>query len=725
MPEILAPAGSRDSFEAALAAGADAVYLAMPRFGARAYAANFDLNEMREVIARAHLHGMKVYVTMNTILFEDETEEAFAQAKDLYEAGADALIVQDLGLMHMLKHRLPEMEVHASTQLSVNRPGQMEQLKKLGVTRVVLARECSLKEIESCAAVQDMETEVFVHGALCISYSGQCQFSAVRHGRSGNRGQCAQACRMRYTLEKDGKALDAPGEYLLSPRDLSVLDDLDKLTDAGVDSFKIEGRMKSPLYVYEAVENARLGRHRTRKDRLALAAAFSRGFTRGCMMSAQGREFMAMEAGNHQGISIGQVTGGSRSRIRIRLTMPLHQEDGLRFVWEKGSAGGHANFIYDSRGKLVHEAAPGQEVEIPVSEYVPAGADVRLTMDAARTRFVERKVQENSRQLTVTASVFNEGAGKPLILTLTAPDGTSVTCQSEPVQPATGRGLDAARLKKQIEKSGNSWADIQAVSLQVEEGIFLPVSAVNALRRQAVTRLEEKITATRTARETDYAWKPAAAKPMDGLLVEIQRPEQRLDGPGIWMSQFPIPGTVHKAPLYEDKGEVVSHLGEGRILDGMNISNSWAIAAAQEMGYEGVVLSEELSADQIRQTLEAYEKRYGQPASAAAVVYQKRRLMLMDHCPVNTLEKDGRRQGCSLCRQHKYVLKGMDGASQRLYGDPACHMQIFDEEPQDRIRELADIPCRAIRFTTESTEEAAGILAEATAVQPLSSSGGD
>ncbi|WP_301007531.1 peptidase U32 family protein, partial [Faecalibaculum rodentium] len=265
MPEILAPAGSRDSFDAALAAGADAVYLALPRFGARAYAANFTLEEVQEVIATAHLHGMKVYVTMNIILFEEEMEPAYRQARDLYEAGVDALIVQDLGLMHLLKHRLPALEVHASTQLSVNRPFQMEQLKKLNVRRVVLARECSLEQIRACARVQDMETEVFVHGALCISWSGQCQFSAIRHQRSGNRGQCAQACRMQYELLKDGHPVKTPGSFLLSPRDLSVLDDLDLLQTAGVDSFKIEGRMKSPLYVYEAVENARLGKKRSRE----------------------------------------------------------------------------------------------------------------------------------------------------------------------------------------------------------------------------------------------------------------------------------------------------------------------------------------------------------------------------------------------------------------------------------------------------------------------------
>ncbi|WP_276846989.1 peptidase U32 family protein [Faecalibaculum rodentium] len=722
MPEILAPAGSRDSFDAALAAGADAVYLALPRFGARAYAANFTLEEVQEVIATAHLHGMKVYVTMNIILFEEEMEPAYRQARDLYEAGVDALIVQDLGLMHLLKHRLPALEVHASTQLSVNRPFQMEQLKKLNVRRVVLARECSLEQIRACARVQDMETEVFVHGALCISWSGQCQFSAVRHQRSGNRGQCAQPCRMQYELLKDGHPVKTPGSFLLSPRDLSVLDDLDLLQTAGVDSFKIEGRMKSPLYVYEAVENARLGKKRSREDRLALAAAFSRGFTRGRMMDEHGSGLMAMKAGNHQGVSIGTVSGGSRDRVRIRLSMPLHQEDGLRFVWEQGSAGGHANFLYDRKGRLIREGAPGQEVEIPLSSFVPAGADVRLTVDARRTRMVQEQSLHPGRRLMVQAELENSGPGHPLILTLTTPDGHRVQAVSDPVQAATGRGLDAGRLRQQTEKSGDSWADIRVHRMNVPDGIFLPVSAVNRLRRQALENLRELLTAPRKAEETGCLWQPpVVSDTLPPLMVQIQKPGQRLETDAVWMSEFSIPGTVHKAALTEDSGEITTHLGQGRILDGMNISNSWAIAAAQEMGYAGVVLSEEMSEGQIRSTLQGYEQRYGTPAPAAAVVYQKRRLMLMDHCPVNTLERDGSRTGCSLCRRHSYVLQGMDGTSQQLYGNPFCHMQVFADEADNRLEELADLPFKVVRFTTETPQEAAAVMAEITRLQGVTS----
>lgn len=243
--EILAPAGNREALNAAFAASADAVYFGLPLFGARAFAKNFTLEEAKEIIENAHLAGKKIYVTMNTLLEEDQMEQAATWAKALHEMGVDALIIQDLGLIHLLHHRFPNLELHASTQLSITTPYQIEQLKKLGISRVVLAREATLDQIRACAKT-GMELEAFVHGAICISYSGQCRFSQVRYNRSGNKGACAQPCRMEYTLEENGKPINTEGNFLLSPKDLSLVHNVKDLVEAGVWSLKIEGRMKSP-----------------------------------------------------------------------------------------------------------------------------------------------------------------------------------------------------------------------------------------------------------------------------------------------------------------------------------------------------------------------------------------------------------------------------------------------------------------------------------------------
>ena len=356
--EVLAPAGNREALDAALAAGADAVYFALPMFGARAFAKNFSLSETREIILRAHLQGVKIYITMNTLLEEGQMEQAYDWARQLYEMGVDALIIQDLGFLHLLHERLPGLELHASTQLSVSKSWQIEKLRELGVKRVVLAREASLDEIRECAKT-GMELEAFVHGALCISWSGQCQFSRIRYNRSGNKGACAQPCRMEFTLLEDGKPVKTEGDYLLSPKDLSLLHEVDELEKAGVSSLKIEGRMKSPSYVFEAVSKAKKaqsGRKLTARDEKDLKVTFNREYTKGHTYLAKGKDLMNPVTSNHQGISIGKVLKTVRDKVVIRLFDDLHQNDGLRFETGKNAPGMRVNFLYDEKGKLILQA---------------------------------------------------------------------------------------------------------------------------------------------------------------------------------------------------------------------------------------------------------------------------------------------------------------------------------------------------------------------------------
>lgn len=698
------------SFEAALAAGADAVYLALPRFGARAYAANFTMGELKAAIAQAKLHNMKVYVTMNTILFEDEVEEAFQQVVDVYEAGADALIVQDLGLIHLIHHRLPEMKVHASTQLSVNRPEQMDRLKKLGVTRVVLARECSLEQIRQCAA-RDMETEVFVHGALCISWSGQCQFSAVRYDRSGNRGQCAQACRMEYDLTEDGKTLPTKGHYLLSPKDLSVLGNLDALKEMGVDSFKIEGRMKSPLYVYESVLAARK-QVLDKSDRLRLAAAFSRGFTPGHFTHTDGRHLMNFEAGNHQGIELGTVIGGTKDRVTIKLDRDLHQEDGLRFVWDEDSAGSHANFIWNEKGKLTSFMPAGKTAQVPASRYIPKGAKVRLTLDAARTKEVRELIGRTRRRQTIEADVLCKGPGYPLVL-----KAGDIIVESAPVSAAQKRPADAAMLREHLEKKSADWGVLRIKDVQLTGDIFINVKEINELRRHMLDKLEKEITRTPKAHVRSYEYKAPAVPQLRPVYVSVQKPDQIASDAAYYYSEFPLKNVHKKAAIYEEVGEFCAHLGNGKIVEGLNVSNSYGVAALLEMGYKGVVLSSELSEERACLLASAYEKRYGHKVPAIMPVYEKRRLMLMDYCPVNTVKKDGQRQDCHLCRMHRYELKGKDGSRQWLYGDPHCRMQVFDVNAQNRLDEMealheAGIDSFLVRMSDEDEKTSGSVISE-------------
>jgi putative protease len=678
MAEVLAPAGSQEAFEAALAAGADAVYLALEKYGARAYAPNFTEETLKTALEQAHLADVKVYAAMNTILFEGEVEDAFQQAVRLYEMGIDALIVQDLGLMHLLHERLPELEVHASTQLSVTSPEEIERLKQLGIKRVVLARECSLEQIEAAAAT-GMEVEVFVHGALCISYSGQCQFSAVRHGRSGNRGQCAQACRMEYELLKDGKPVKTDGPFLLSPRDISNVKDIEALEKAGVASLKIEGRMKSPAYVYSAVKAVKAKGKLSKAEQLDLMKTFSRTFSRGHLRQAYGKSLLDPAFNSHRGIEVGEVIAADRNRVTIRLHAPIDQGDGLRFEWAGGQEGCRINFLYDRKGKLISQGKAGDVVQADMKAYVPKGAMVRQTISARLESDVARSVQQAHPQAKLRGSLVCKAAGEDIEFKIWDPThSVSVSC---PSQKAQKRAMDENEIRRVLEATGNEWGTFEKLDVRVPADLFVSVKELKQLRRQALEQLKEARLQLPKANVRPYDFHPEK-KELSGLYMEIRKPEQLCDA--VCFSEFPIAGAASKGMLGKSGGLVTANLQEGKILGGMNITNSYGAAAALALGYEGVVLSEELDQENLEALARAFSSRYGFDIPALAPVYMRRRLMVMEHCPVNSALKDGTRKHCALCRQSHFELKGLDGKKVWLSGNPACQMELYDQQVQDR-----------------------------------------
>lgn len=712
--EILAPAGNREALNAAFAASADAVYFGLPLFGARAFAKNFTLEEAKEIIEKAHLAGKKIYVTMNTLLEEDQMEQAAAWAKALHEMGVDALIIQDLGLIHLLHHRFPNLELHASTQLSVTTPYQIEQLKKLGISRVVLAREATLEQIKACAQT-GMELEAFVHGAICISYSGQCRFSQIRYNRSGNKGACAQPCRMEYTLEENGKPILTDGNFLLSPKDLSLVHNIKDLVEAGVWSLKIEGRMKSPEYVYESVQAVRKGLNQeslSSQDLENMETTFHRGYTQGHTFEKKGLDLMNTKSSNHQGVRIGKVVGGSKDKVRIVLEKELHQGDGLRFGSSSEAAGGIANFIFDPKGKLVSHALPGQEVEIKCSAYVNPGMEVRKTSSALLQKKVEEAIRTTKVQSPIFLSLKAQSIGSPLILE--ASDGKSkVEVEGELLQEAKTAPSSYEQIERSLKKTGNTWAKVERIDIDLPQNAFISTKVLNEMRRTVLEKLEAKKQESQPIVEVEYGFHPQQPEPLPNI-VEIQQKQQNIED-GLWqISEFPLANTASKANLTHDEGLFVDHLGKGKIVESMNITNSYALAALLELGYQGAVLSGELSEKGRKEMLEAFKKRYGFEAPVMMTIYEKPRLMLMNHCPVNTAQKDGKRQNCALCRTNQYTLKGKDGKRALLYGNVDCQMQLFDENPINRIDEIAQLEKEGIHafrlaFSTENAQETKAI----------------
>lgn len=677
-PEILAPAGSKEALQAAIAAGCDAVYFGLPSFGARAFANNFTLSETEEIIKQCHLIGVKVYITMNTILFEDEIEEAYRMAKELHRMNVDALIIQDLGFIHLLHHRLPNLTLHASTQLSVSKPEMIDKLKELGVKRVVLARECTLDEIKACVNT-GMEIEVFVHGALCICYSGQCYFSSVKYNRSGNRGACAQPCRMQYSLLQDGKKI-LESKYLLSPRDLSLIDRVKQLEELGVVSLKIEGRMKNAAYVYESVSQTKkvLGnKTRTSEDKNNLMVTFNRGYTQGHAFNKRGHELMNVETCNHQGIVIGKVIAKKRKRIQIKLTESLSQNDGLRFGTEVGC---HVNYLYDQKGRLTNYMPAGTICEIEGPSNVKVQDIVRKTTSVLENEKVQKKIKDIKRQTPVNAHLSCSGIGYPLVCEITDGIHTVVVQTEDLATEAIKHSTDNVLLTKQMNKTKDSWAYFDRLTFELADNIYFSISSINDVRRHALAMLERKRNEECQVIEEAYTYQPPYSKTNYDIIEAQNRTQYKQDG-RLWVCEF----DKSKGDITSIQGDVVTQLGSAEIIDGMNITNSYGICALLELGYKQIVISDECSFENIETMMTAFKNRYGFDAPVLKTIYQRKRLMTMNHCMINTMLSDGQRKNCSLCHTHQFKIEGKDKNQYICIGDRNCHMRVFDNEIHDEI----------------------------------------
>lgn len=384
--ELLSPVGNQEMLYQAIHNGADAVYLSGVHYGARKFATNFTNEEIVEAIRYAHLYGVKVYVTVNTLVYETEIDGVVKYLDFLHQNGVDAVIMQDIGLIRITREMYPNLEIHASTQAhTYNREG-LKQWKEFGVKRVVLAREVSLEEIKKLDV--DIEKEIFVYGALCVSYSGNCLFSSLNGGRSGNRGECVGSCRLPYQLIKNNQVVATEGNYLLSTKELNTLGVIQELLEAGVTSFKIEGRMKSPAYVGYVTRLYRtlIDKYQNHEDPVLtslelmnLKKLFNREFTTGHLCGEQ--DIMNIKTPNHQGVEIGYVMGWNKYQIKIKLTGDdLRQNDGIRF--QKQDEGMAVNRLYNDKGLLVHEVLKGNVCFLDKKFKVEEGDRILKTVDS-------------------------------------------------------------------------------------------------------------------------------------------------------------------------------------------------------------------------------------------------------------------------------------------------------------------------------------------------------
>lgn len=507
MVELLAPAGSREALVAAVENGANAIYLAGNAFGARAYASNFDREALREAIHFAHLRKVAIHVTVNTIVADEEMEPLRDYLRFLYEAGADAVLVQDLGVARVAHETVPDLPLHASTQMSVSSLEGVRALAELGFTRVVLARELSLKEIRHICAHAPIEIETFMHGALCVCYSGQCLMSSMIGGRSGNRGRCAQPCRLPYTLvdEKGQDVLgDKAGSYLLSPRDLSTIDVIPDLIEAGVSSLKIEGRMKRPEYVATVVRTYReaidtyyagKGYAVTQEERDDLAQIFNRDFTTAYLEGRPGKAMMSDRRSNNRGLLIGRVTAYDWDAriVTVKLSGRLGLGDQVDF-WVKvgGRVTATISALTDAKGRAVEEGQAGDTVSFAIPSAARDHDRVFKVYDA---RLMERAKETYTsgapvRRIPVAIAV-RAAIGEPLTVTLCDAEGHRGEGRTDFIgESARKRPLSEEIIRKQVSRLGTSVYEMKSLHCDIAGEVMVPMSEINEARRKAVEALD-------------------------------------------------------------------------------------------------------------------------------------------------------------------------------------------------------------------------------------------
>src|SRR5574344_975532 len=496
--ELLAPAGSMDALRAAISAGADAVYLGGKMFGARAFSNNFGNEELVEAIKYAHLRNVRVYVTTNTIIYDREVDNFLEYIEFLYKNNVDGLIMQDIGMMDIVRQKYPDIEIHASTQMHIHNLDGVKLLEKLGVKRTVVVRETSIEEIKHIRENSKIELEIFIHGALCVSYSGECYMSTLAGNRSGNRGTCAQCCRERYTLlTKDNDLMTKLDDgYLLSTKDLNTLDNIGELIDLGVDSLKIEGRMKRPEYVYYVVSLYRkaidsyinTGKvNITDEEIFNLKKLFNRGFTKGFIFNEDNNNFTNKFRPNHMGVPVGKVVKVKGKWVDIKLTDTVNIKDGIRFVGTSDDNGLNLNTFFINR-ELVKTAHSGDTISLEVNNgKVAVDSEVLKTTDNEQIEELDKLI-DNDKKIPLDMQVIIK-KDKPLTIKLFS--DKELTYESKYVpEKALKTPTSKERIIEQLSKLGNTIYNIRDIDVTLDDGLFVDIKEINELRRDAINELD-------------------------------------------------------------------------------------------------------------------------------------------------------------------------------------------------------------------------------------------
>lgn len=486
-PELLVPAGNMEALNQAIHNGADAIYIGGKNFGARKYANNFTNDEIKEATKICHLYDVKLYITMNTLIKNEEVDDFIDQVEYLYKIGVDAIIMQDFGMICLVREKFPNLEIHASTQANNSSIDTINLFHEIGVKRIVLSRELTKDEISKINT--NIEKEVFIHGALCISYSGCCLMSSMIGTRSGNRGECAGSCRLPYSLEHNG-TITSSHKYLLSTKELNTSRKLDEIISLGIDSLKIEGRMKSPQYVGMITKFYRNIIDKNEKFNIdkqeeKLKTIFNRGFTQGHIFNIKNDDIINNQSPNHIGLKIGKVLEVTPKKIKIKLEKKLNQLDGIRFL-ESGK-GLIVNYLYDKNLKLTSTCDDVCYIDNKIN--LQSLDTVSKTQD---NKLIKELNSYEKKKINISMNVF---AKIEQDLTIIIDDKKNkVIVKSNKVQKAKTQPIDKEKIKYQLMKLGDTPFKCNDIKLICDDNIFISIKELNELRRNAIEQLIKKRT---------------------------------------------------------------------------------------------------------------------------------------------------------------------------------------------------------------------------------------
>ena len=638
--ELLSPAGNMETLIVAVNNGADAIYIGGKLFGARAFATNFSDEELKKAVKYCHLFGVKLYVTANNVIFENEIEKFLNYMKFLYEIGIDAVIIQDLGMVSLVRQLIPNLEIHASTQVNVHNDESLYLLKNMGVTRAVLAREMSLSEIKTLKC--PIEKEIFIHGALCVSYSGQCLFSSLNGGRSGNRGKCTGSCRLPYELYNENEKIKTNGKYLLSTKELCTAFNIKDILDTNIDSLKIEGRMKSPEYVgYVTHVYRRLideyylgGNPKITEDEVYnLTTLFNREFTRGYLFND---DIYNNKTPNHLGSSLGKVIKVDNHKIFIKLNHDLYQEDGIRFC-ESGK-GMIVNKLYNEKGLLVNHISQGNIAIINNKIGLKNKDNVNKTVSK---KLIEMINKVKSKKIPVS---FKLKALCNKNLTLSISDGTNViTAKSIVLKKAKNKATTKEEVYAKLNKLGSTPFYLDKLDIKMDN-IFIPMSFLNALRRNLCEKLISK--RCECFNKVDFKYKKKIINHSNNAMSVLVRNEEQLkcvlgkcriytDDYELYQKYkennvfYKLPRIMHKYPDFKGEKLLVSELGgiykyshNNEVIADypLNITNSETVNFLHSLGVKISTISPEVT------DFESLEK-YSYPTEK--IIYGKPDLMIL------------------------------------------------------------------------------------------------